>query len=152
MKKNMHAPTTPHPFFHSVVHTRLEFCNLALCLQQLFVAVQQLHLKTPVFLKTKFCLQLSTRFSLDDDLSRQKQKSIRYLHRDGEVVSEERFVLSDLLDFCFHLLALQVGLLLELVHLLHQLRSDGRELLFVVLFKLPVRYMKNTRFKAKKCG
>lgn len=51
--KNMHATTTPHPFFHGVVHTRLEFCNLALCLQQLFVAVQQLHLKTPVFLKTK---------------------------------------------------------------------------------------------------
>lgn len=48
-------------------------------------------------------------------------KSFWYLHRDGEVVSEERFIRPDLLDLCFQFLALQAGLLLDLVHLLHQL-------------------------------
>lgn len=50
-----------------------------------------------------------------------QQKSLRYLHRDGEVIPEKGLILPDLLDLCFQLLSLQAGLLLELVHLLHQL-------------------------------
>lgn len=50
-----------------------------------------------------------------------QHKSPQYLHRDGEVISEKGLVLPDLLDLGFQLLSLQAGLLLELVHLLHQL-------------------------------
>ena len=46
-----------------------------------------------------------------------------YLHRDGEVVSEKRLVFPDFLDLHLQLLALQARLLLDLVHLFHQLGS-----------------------------
>lgn len=53
------------------------------------------------------------------------------------MVPEERLVVPDLLHLGLQLFALPAGLLLQLVHLPHQLRSQRRQLLLVLLFQLP---------------
>lgn len=52
------------------------------------------------------------------------------------MVPEERLVVPDLLHLGLQLFALPAGLLLQLVHLPHQLRSHRRQLLLVLLFQL----------------
>lgn len=53
------------------------------------------------------------------------------------MVPEERLVLPDLLHLGLQFFALPAGLLLQLIHLRHQLRSHRRQPLLVLLLQLP---------------